>query len=48
MDTRVEILDPSLEEVACIAACLVDLSRPEAAVPDSAWAAAARFEGLRG
>jgi acetyl-CoA carboxylase biotin carboxylase subunit len=40
--------DSSLEEVACIAACLAELSRPEAAAGDSAWAAAARIEGLRG
>ena len=40
--------EASLEEVACIAACLAELSRPEAAAADSAWAAAARFEGLRG
>jgi len=39
--------DPSLEEVACVAACLAELSRPAAAPPVSAWASAGRIEGLR-
>jgi acetyl-CoA carboxylase biotin carboxylase subunit len=39
--------DSSLEEVACVAACLAELSRPEAAAPVSAWVSAGRIEGLR-
>jgi acetyl-CoA carboxylase biotin carboxylase subunit len=40
--------DPSLEEVACVAACLAELSRRAAAPAASEWAAAGRLEGLRG
>ena len=39
--------DSSLEEVACIAVCLAELSRPEASAPASAWTSAGRIEGLR-
>jgi acetyl-CoA carboxylase biotin carboxylase subunit len=40
--------DPSVEEVACVAACLAELSRPEGSGARSEWAAVGRAEGLRG
>jgi acetyl-CoA carboxylase biotin carboxylase subunit len=40
--------DPSLEEVACVAVCLAELSRPAASADASPWAALGRTEGLRG
>ena len=39
--------DSSVEEVACIAACLAELSRGEVSLPASAWASLGRAEGLR-
>lgn len=39
--------DSSLEEVACLAACLAELLRGEVPVTESAWATTGRVEGLR-
>jgi acetyl/propionyl-CoA carboxylase alpha subunit len=39
--------DTSLEEVACVAACLVELTQPASSPAVSGWATAGRLAGLR-